>query len=131
MKRFVTLTLLCGLSICGLSACATTAGKAEAPVVTAGKSLLALKEIIVGTREAITVPCQQGIIPVDACRQMDDWYNQSKSVYDAAVDAEILALRGGSETDLRTAGEKQAQLAQLASQIAALALRYHVQGGVK
>lgn len=125
MKKFLLIPL-----ILLLSACATTSGT-DAPAMTAGKSLLALKEVIVGTREAITVPCQQGIIPVDACRQMDDWYNQSKPVYDAAVDAEILALRGGSAADIRTAEEKQAQLAALASEIAALALKYNVQGGGK
>lgn len=126
MKKFLLIPL-----ILLLSACATTSGKTDAPAMTAGKSLLALKEVIVSTREAITVPCQQGIIPAGACHQMDDWYNQSKPVYDAAVDAEILALRGGSAADIRTAEEKQAQLAALASEIAALALKYNVQGGVK
>jgi hypothetical protein len=98
-------------------------GCASAPV--AGKSLLAIKQEILAVRTAVGVPCQNGTIPQDACKQIDALYKQAGPIYDSAVDAEILALRSSdpnSKVDLT-------QLMQLDSELVTLAAKYGLKGG--
>ena len=115
MKYLLSILLL------SLSACATASGKTDTPAVTAGKSLYAIQQVIVETRDKIGVPCQKGAIPHDACIQMDALYQQAKPAYDAAVNAEILALRGGSGADTR---QTRDALIALEAQLLGLALKY-------
>lgn len=124
MKKLLLIPLLL------LSACTTVGGKTDTPQMVAGKSLLAIQQTIVATRQAIVTPCQRGTISVADCRQMDDWYNQSKPVYDAAVDAEMVSLAGVQLEGVGLpAPDYRTQLLGLETEIVALALKYGVKGG--
>lgn len=114
-KRATPLTLI-GLLLVG--GCAST----DTPQMMAGKSLLAIQQTIVSTRQAIVVPCQKGAIPGAECRKMDDLYQQSKPIYDAAADAEILLLRGGMAPE----ADYRAQLLGIESAITSIAAKYGI-----
>lgn len=101
----------------------------QKPIIVAGKSLLAIQREIVSIRKAITVPCQQKVIPPEQCQKLDSWYQASKPLYDAAVDAEILALRSGKPEDESAALAKKDALFSLSKDLAILAGRYGVKGG--
>ena len=117
------------LLVClALNACATVSGKTDTPQVTAGKSLLAIQQSIVATRDAIGVPCQQGVISQSDCQQMDDLYRQSKPMVDAAIDAEILALNG-APTDAAAYQQRLSDIVALEVKLITLAGKYAVQGG--
>lgn len=114
MKKLILLTMF-------LAGCATSQTTTQTdPVITAGKTLLATQQTIVGLRDAIGVPCQKGIIPQIDCITMDGYYKQSKPLYDAAVTA--------WNTGSPDATAKKAALEQLAGQIAAIAIKYGVGG---
>lgn len=124
MKKLILLPILCLL----LCSCTTFSGKTDTPQITAGKSLLAIQTEIVSTREAIGVPCQKGYIAPKDCSTIDDWYLQSKPMYDAAVDAATLALITGADSDAAAFKEKQDALQSLATNIITMAAKYGVQG---
>jgi hypothetical protein len=111
------------IPLLALSACATASGKTDTPAMTAGKSLVATQQMIVAARTAIVEPCRQGVIPQDACEQMDALYNQAKPLYDAAVDAEIAVLRGEQAT---TQGNPQGAFLEAAEGLLTLAAKYGV-----
>jgi hypothetical protein len=119
MKRIVLIVLAMGI----LAGCATDPG------IVAGNSLLATQGTIVSIRRQVAVPCQQGLIPQDACQQIGSIYEQSKPAYDAAVDATVLYLGNNTPTTQADAQAKQQQLITLAGEAAALAAKYGVKGG--
>jgi uncharacterized membrane protein len=129
--RVITLLALFIIAAAMLSmiGCATTSGKTDSPQVFAGKTLLAIQSEIISTRDAIGVPCQQGYIPQAECQAMDSIYQQSKPAYDAAVDAAVIALASGKDTDISASNVKRAALESLAANIIKIAVTYGVQGG--
>lgn len=103
---FVRLPLLLALTIIGLfllAGCATTTStgagtgssvdtvtKADIPLQTAGKSLLAVKSTIVTAATATDALCKADRIGPDKCQQAAAAYQLAKPAYDAAVDAYLL-----------------------------------------
>jgi len=79
-----------------LGGCAT--GRTQDPAVTAGKSLLAAKETIIGIRTVAAKPCQDGVLSQDVCQQIGKLYKSSKPAYDAATDAMLVYLTTGDST---------------------------------
>ena len=123
MKKFLLL-----LPVLLLCSCTTFSGKTDTPQITAGKSLLAIQTEIVSIREAISVPCQKGIIAPADCSSMELIYQQSKPAYDAAVDAAVIALTSGTSTDAITFQSKQEALQALSTDIITIAAKYGVKG---
>ena len=120
------IALILGLSMLALFGCATTSGKTDSPQIVAGKSLLAIQQSIVTTRDAIGVPCQKGAIPQADCQKMNDWYLQSKPAYDAAETAAVIDLKGGVNDE----SAKQ-NLIRLETEILGLAAQYGIKGGAQ
>jgi len=124
MLKKMTLLLLALL----LSACSTP-GTTPDPAIIAGNTLLAAQGTIVNIRKQVAVPCQQGVIPQDVCQQIGSIYEQSKPIYDAAVDAETLALSNPTTANQTDAQAKQQAILNLATEITAIAVKYGIQGG--
>lgn len=116
MKNLLLLILLFSLS-----ACATVPSNSDPTIVT-GKSLLTVKESIVNARIAISDPCIKKVIPASECKAADDYYNQSKLVYDTAVDTLI--------TGVGDPVAAQASLTSLLGNMTAILIKYNV-GGAK
>ena len=104
-----------------LCSCATSSEQVQT------KSLLTLRETIINSRAAITEPCQKGIMPKDECVKFDDYYQQSKKLYDTAVDAQIVMLTTGDTTK---ATESTAALSSLVGNMTTLLIKYNI-GGAK
>jgi hypothetical protein len=123
MKR-IMITL--GAMLLALSACATIPANQD-PLVTEGKTLLAIQQSIVAARDAIGVPCQTKIIPHDECVKLDDLYNQSKPMYDMAEAAMVVAATTGDTAKVK---EQESALVNLLSNMTAIMIKYNI-GDVK
>jgi len=80
-------------SLFTLAACATM--KKNGPQVTAGKSLLAVKQTIVAAASSTDALCRSKQLAADKCRQAKAAYELAKPAYDSAVDAYLLMSEGG------------------------------------
>lgn len=113
MKKLILLMLLLVFTGC-----------AGTNIQTTGKALLVTEQTILGIHEAFRVPCSSGIVPAADCRQVDIIVNESKGVYDAAVDAAILGIQAGT-----TGGDAQAKqeaFTRLTTSLIAMAIKYSI-----
>jgi hypothetical protein len=123
MKKILFVTIM---AVC-LGGCAGTNGTTPDPTITAGKSLITIQRSIVALRDSIGVPCQQKVISPADCTTLNDWYLQSKPIYDAAADAGVVALTTG---DLSAYNANKAALQSLLTNMLAITVKYGV-GGAK
>ena len=124
------------LSLLALSGCANQSGLVGTPsneIATAGTTLQSIQMGIVSTHEAFREPCKAGTVPKVTCDQVHGLALEAGPAFDAAVDAEILAIRTGSTADYQI---KKLAIDKLLADMVALALKYAVPvpvnaGGVK
>ena len=123
MKQLMV--LLVALTAFSCAGCAT---QTTTPA-TMGKSLLATQQTMLNTHEAFRIPCKKGLVATADCKEIDSLLDQSKTAYDAAVDATILAIKTGKDTSDYTA--KKAAFEALVTDMMGLAVKYsiHPTGG--
>ena len=97
LPLLASMALIGGLLLC-LAGCATTSPttptQSDSPQVLAGKSLLAVKSIIVTAATTADRMCTTGAMAADKCSMARTAYGQSKLAYDSAVDAYLLMIQG-------------------------------------
>jgi len=114
LPAMALLVLAAGLML--FAGCATV--QKDGPQVTAGKSLLAVKQTIVAAANTADVLCRSGQMSADKCTQAKAAYEISKPAYDSAVDAYLLMSEGG---DPAAFGAAMTRLQGIAGNMALLA----------
>lgn len=102
---FASLPLLLGMGLLclALAGCASIAPPAgdykDAPLQTAGKSLLAAKSTITTAATTVDNLCKLHVLDTGTCSQARIAYDMSKPAYNSAVDAYLLLSQGGDPAD--------------------------------
>lgn len=97
--QVMALLLLVGILFL-FTACATV--KSDSPQITAGKSLLATKQVIVTAATTVDALCAAGTLRPASCSQAKAAYELSKPAYDSAVDAYLVMSTGGDPAQFAT-----------------------------
>jgi hypothetical protein len=126
MKRLI-IGLACVLSLTGCVTAGTTTTKVD-PTIVAGNSLYAAQQTILNVRKGAVTPCKTGLIPKPVCAQISDIYEQSKPVYDLAVDADILYMTTPTPGNQAEANAKAMKFMEFVTNASAIALKYSIQG---
>ena len=125
MKKI--LASLCACVI--ISGCAgNLSGAKKDPAIIAGNSLYAAQQTIVNIRRSVVEPCKTGIIPKETCIQISDLYEQSKPVYDLAVDATLLYMKTPDPTNKAAVDAKTIEFLKFVTDATALAMKYQAKG---
>lgn len=124
MKK-VIVALLAALCLSGCVTTGTTPVKAD-PAIIAGNSLYAAQQTIVNIRRNVVPPCKAGTIPKDVCAQISEIYEQSKPVYDLAVDAELLYMTSPTPGNKAEVDAKTAKFIEFIANASVIAVKYSV-----
>lgn len=93
---------------------------------TTTSTLLTLHDSIVTIETGIKVPCENGIIPASDCASIENYILQAKPAYNAAADAQILALQSTSPANTAAYNAQFTTLNNLIIEATTLAVKYSI-----